>query len=596
MRLFSHAGAVSRRLASLASSRFARRLWDGDPSLWSDDPAARKLIRARLGWLRAPERMLVQVSALRAFAREILDGGTRHVVLLGMGGSCLCPLVLRRLFGPAAGFPDLLVLDSTVPGAIRRVETSCDLTRTLILVSSKSGTTTETLALQSYFWSRLRRLRGPRAGGHFVAITDPGTPLSELAAARGYRATFHNPADIGGRFSGLSYFGLVPAALLGIDIETLLERAARLAGDCGPAVAPADNPGLLLGAALGELALKGRDKVGLLVDPDLRPFELWIEQLLAESTGKDGRGLVPVIEPAPGPRTRGGAGSTAAAPGPISAGRDRVLVRIGLLGAARRANRKTAAAAAPAETPLITLALRDRLDLGAAMLQWEIATVTAAAVIGVNPFDEPNVRESKENTEAALAERRERGDFAEPPPAIEEGRTRVFLSAAVPSPERQPASLGSALSALLARARPGDYAALLVFADPFDGRLQAAVERARSILGRRMGLPATGGFGPRYLHSTGQLHKGGPPTGLFVQIAPDDRLRLPVPGQPYDFETLKQAQALGDFSALDRRGLRVVRIRYDGEARAALRALLTAVRNVPRRRGAARRPGGRRRR
>jgi glucose-6-phosphate isomerase len=576
LRLLSHAGAVSRRLASLAASRFARRLWRGDPSLWSDDPAARRHIRARLGWLRAPERMLRQVPALRAFARGVREGGTRHVVLLGMGGSCLCPLVLRRLFGPAPGFPDLIVLDSTVPGAIRRVETSCDLSRTLVLVSSKSGTTTETLALQSYFWSRLRRLRGARAGEHFVAITDPGTPLSALAASRRYRATFHNPEDIGGRFSGLSYFGLVPAALLGIDIETLLARAARLADDCGPAAAPADNPGLLLGAALGELALQGRDKVGILVEPDLRPFELWIEQLLAESTGKDGRGLVPIIE---------------TAPGPIPAGRDRVLVRIGLLGASHRAIERTAAA--PAATPVISLALRDRLDLGAAMLQWEIATVTAAAAIGVNPFDEPNVRESKENTEAALAEHRERGRFAEPPPAAEESRTRVFLSAAVPSPGRRPASLGSALSALLARARPGDYAALLVFADPSDGRLRTPLERARGALGRRARLPATAGFGPRYLHSTGQLHKGGPPTVLVVQIAPDDPLRLPVPGQPYDFETLKQAQALGDFRALDRRGLRALRILYAGEARAALRAILTALKAVPPRRWNGRRPGGR---
>jgi glucose-6-phosphate isomerase len=582
MRLLSYAGAVSRRLASLASARFARRLWRADSSLWSDDPAAGRQIRGRLGWLRAPERMLGQVPALRAFAAEARDGGARHVVLLGMGGSSLGPLVLGRVFGPAPGFPDLLVLDSTVPAAIRRVEASCDLSRALFLVSSKSGTTTETLALQSYFWARLRRLRGARAGGHFVAITDPGTPLSRLAASRGYRATFHNPEDIGGRFSALSCFGLVPAALLGIDIQALLERAVAMGKACGPGIAPSDNPGLALGATLGELALRGRDKIEILVDPDLRPFELWIEQLLAESTGKQGRGLVPIVETAPGPRSRRRAAAAAGSRATISAGGDRVVVRIALMG--------SRADAAPGEVPVISLTLRDRLDLGAAILQWEIATVTAAAAIGVNPFDEPNVRESKENTEAALAERSARGRFSEPEPAVEDGRARVFLSSTALAAGRPPATLASALAVLLAGRRPGDYAALLVYADSSDARIQAAMERAWLALAERSGLPATLGCGPRYLHSTGQLHKGGPGSGLFVQIAPDDPLRMPVPGQPYDFETLKQAQALGDFRALDRRGLRVVRIRYAGNAHAALRALLGALEELP-----ARPAGGRQR-
>ncbi len=586
MRLYGHAPAVTRRLTAFAAERFAERLLRADPALWTDRPSVRKGIRNRLGWLRSPERMLGEVAALRTFARQVRESGTRQVVLLGMGGSSLCAEVLRRVFGPADGFPDLIVLDSTVPAAVMRVAALLDLRRTLFLVSSKSGTTTETLALQAHFWGRLRRLRGRDAGRHFAAITDPGTPLSALATARRYLATFLNAADIGGRYSALSYFGLVPAALLGIDIRALLERSIDMLRQCGPGSALPENPGLLLAAALGELARRGRDKVVLLIDRGLDSYGLWIEQLLAESTGKDGRGLVPI---------EGGAWAAragcleAGADLAVARGADRVVVGIARSGSARaREIEKLLSGRADAAlcgTPVVALTLRDRLDLGASMVQWEVATAVAAAIIGVNPFDEPNVRESKENTEAALAERAATGHFDEGEPFCREGPASIFLSPAVRVPRHVTRSLGAALTALLARSGRRDYLSILAYADPCDEAIASDLDKVRLLLSARTGLAAAVGYGPRYLHSTGQLHKGGPNRGMFLQVVPDDLAAVSVPGEPYDMETLKQAQALGDFRALERRDGRVLRLRYAGGAAAAVKTILKAVSRVAGRRG-----------
>ncbi len=562
-RLFGHAPAVSRRMAALAHARFAQRLFRGDPSLWSDHPGARRLIKNRLGWLRSPERMLAEVPRLESFAREAREEGIRQVVLLGMGGSSLCVEVFRRLFPAPGGVPEIFVLDGTVPEAVRRVEERLDPAKTLFVVSSKSGNTGETAALQAYFWAKARRLRGRMASRHFVAITDPGTPLSEEATARGYRATFHNASDVGGRFSALSYFGLAPAALGGVDIAEILRRALGMLKRCAPKVAASDNPGLALGAVLGTLALRGRDKIVLLVDRALRPYELWIEQLLAESTGKSGRGLIPVVAPA----------VSGAMPDCLR-GRDRLAVAIVLEGS--RDGRALPERAAAAGAPSVVLALRDRLDLGASMLQWEIATSVAGAVLGVNPFDEPNVAESKRNTEAALQEFDATGQMSEEAPALVQGRARVFLGGVGPHPRTR--TLSGAVRSLLALRRPGDYLAVLAYVDPESRPAGRSLETIRSALISLTGLSVTLGYGPRYLHSTGQLHKGGPDTGLFIQVAPDDRVVLPIPGKPYDFESFKQAQALGDYRSLRRRGRRILRLRYLDGARASLRALASAVR------------------
>jgi glucose-6-phosphate isomerase len=562
----------------LAYSRFVQRMFRGDPSLWSASPPARRLIKNRLGWLRSPERMLREAPRLESFAREARDEGLRHVVLLGMGGSSLCVEVFRRLFPPPSGFPEVIVLDGTVPEAVHRVESRLEVAKTLFIVSSKSGTTGETLALQAYFWAKARRLRGRLASRNFVAITDPGTPLSEEAAARGYRAVFHNPPDIGGRYSALSYFGLVPAALGGVDIAEILRRSLGMLERCGPGIAASDNPGLALGAVLGALSRQGRDKVLLLIDRELRPFELWIEQLLAESTGKDGRGLIPVAAPESPDALRA-----------ALAGADRTAVAIVLEGSP--SGRALARRAAESGAPGVVLALGDRLDLGASMLRWEIATAVAGAVLGVNPFDEPNVAESKRNTEAALAEFDATGRLGEEPGALADGRARVFLGG-IPPPSGKRRNLAGAIRSLLSAARPGDYLALLAYVDPESRRLAAALETARDALLSRTGIAATVGYGPRYLHSTGQLHKGGPNTGLFIEVVPDDRLSLPIPGKSYDFETFKQAQALGDYRVLKRRGRRIVRLRFLDGAGPALRALVSAVRAQGSKRRAAR-PGRR---
>ena len=587
MRLGAHASEVGRRLALLAADRFVERLYRSDPALWTEDLTVRRAIRNRLGWLRAPEWMIGELRSAEKFVAGVRQDGIRHVVLLGMGGSSLCAEVLRRVFGPVAGHPDLFVLDTTVPAAVRRVEQTIDPARTLFLVSSKSGTTSEMAALQAYFWAGMRRLRGPDAGRHFAVITDPGTPLSEEAATRGYRAAFHNPEDIGGRFSALSYFGMVPAALLGIDVDTLLRRALAMKERCGPQTPASENPGLTLGVALGVLAAAGRDKVVIVADRGLPDVVLWIEQLIAESTGKNGRGLLPV------------AANSDPVGRAVIAGPDRVGVGVAIAGSPEaRMFRSWIEKPPPAlrRTPFLLVTLNDRLDLGAMMLQWEIATAVAGAVIGVNPFDEPNVVESKKNTEALLAAGAPGGsessgaDSGGPPArlpgtVLTDSHARAILSPAV-RPRKKPRRLAEAALALLGTARRGDAVILLAYVDSGDPVLRAILDQTRAVLMQSTGLPVTVGCGPRYLHSTGQLHKGGPGTGLFIQVVPADPLRMRVPGTAYDLETLKQAQALGDHQALVARGRRVLRVEYDGDAAAALGAVLES---LPHRGGRARR-------
>jgi glucose-6-phosphate isomerase len=559
------AAAVAARLRRLGRDRFVERLFAADPSPWSDDAAVRRLIRRRLGWPGAPARYLQEVPALERFTRRALDAGIRHVVLLGMGGSSLGPEVFRRVFGTRTGFPDLTVLDTTVPSALRRVETNRDLTRTLFLVSSKSGTTSETAALEAYFWGRLRRLMGRDAPQRFAAITDPGTPLAARAAERQYFGAFHNPEEIGGRFSALSYFGLVPAALLGIDLRGFLGRAIEMGRRCGAGVPPTDNPALVLGAALGVLARRGRDKVILLADGPLDGFGLWIEQLVAESTGKIGRGLVPVVAEDLG-TWRG-----------LLRGGDRVGVAMTVAGGAtaRRLD-----AGPPGRTagirggpfhgaPVLGLPLRDRLDLGGAMLLWEIATAAAGAILGVNPFDEPDVASAKTATESILAGR----DDGAPSRDTTVDTGRAVLRLAPPLAGKGRAIAARLLKEFTRRIRKGDHLALLAWVDPLDPALERELRRLRDVLAQRTGVPVAWACGPRYLHSTGQLHKGGPDTAVLLQFVAGDATRLDIPGKPYDFETLKQAQALGDYRTLVARGRRVLRIEAAGPAAAALAAL-----------------------
>lgn len=553
---------VRAALAELGERRFTRRLWAKDGSLWSPDPAVQQAIRHRLGWLTVTEVMAEHCAQIQSLVQEIGKAGYDRIVLLGMGGSSLAPEVLARTFGARPGFPQLSVLDTTDPASILEVEHSLDLAKAMFIVSSKSGTTVETLSLYRYFAERVRAVKGGRAGENFIAITDPGTPLERLAREEGFRCCFLNPADIGGRYSALSYFGLVPAALAGIGISRLVDRAEALVQGCVSCVPSEENPGVWLGAVLGALATAGRDKVTFLTSRSLRGFGVWVEQLLAESTGKDGRGLVPVE------------GEAIGDPGVY--GSDRLFVHLDVEPPDEWLQERVGALEGTGH-PVISVRLADLYDLGQEFFRWEIATATAGALLGINPFDEPNVAESKENTRRLLEGLQRGGGLPEDEPILREDGLAIYCDSRTRSELGGPGDgLKELLAAHLGRARPGGYIALLAYiqrAPPHEEALQGLRLRLRDALR----VATTLGFGPRYLHSTGQLHKGGPDTGLFLFITADDPEELPIPGQGYGFSTLKRAQALGDLRSLQGRGRRVLRIHLGRDVPAGLEALVAAV-------------------
>jgi glucose-6-phosphate isomerase len=529
---------VSRALAELATLDVGRRLWARDPTLWSTDAAVQATIANRLAWLDSPMAMPSRVAELTAFADEIQRDGITEIVLLGMGGSSLAAEVLAATFGARPGRPRLTVLDTTDPGAIQVARARLPLERTLFIVASKSGTTTEMLVLYKFFRAALEEPGAEKVehpGAHFVAITDAGTPLERLATAAGFRRTFLGDPGIGGRFSALSYFGLVPAVLLGVDVAALIERAAAMAAACAPHVPVETNPGLRLGATLAALALAGRDKVTLVLSEGLTSFGAWLEQLLTESTGKDGKGLVVVHDE---PLARPEAYST-----------DRVFVALTLAGDATP-DRPLAALAA-AGHPILRFPVADRLDIGAEFFRWEVATAAAGVTLALNPFDEPKVAQAKGATQTALATFRDTGQLPEWPVDSIEDVARV-----------------------LADARPGDYVALLAYVTP-EAAMTAALQSLRLLIRDRTRLATTLGYGPRYLHSTGQLHKGGPPTPILVLLATSDAENLPIPGEPYGFATLETAQALGDLATLRSAHRRALWLPLAGGARDAI-ARLTA--------------------
>ena len=534
---------------------FAAGLWRKDATLWSADPAHQKVAANRLGWLDLPAGMRGEVTGLEGFAAEIRAAGFTHAVLLGMGGSSLAPEVLRRMLGVAPGFLELTVLDNTSPAAVRAVAQGHDPRRTLFLVSSKSGGTIEVACFEKYFFEWARAARGGDAGRAFVAITDPASPLARRAAERGYRRVFLNPPDVGGRYSALSLFGLLPAALIGASPGALLESAARELEESRSD--PTGGAGVTFGAAVGEAALGGQDKLTLAFGPRWAPFGAWVEQLVAESTGKDGHGVVPVDGETLGP---------AALDRP-----DRVFVATPDLdrGLGRQIAHHTA--------PSWLLDLESPRDLGAAFLRWEIATATAAAVLGVDPFDEPNVSEAKHATQAVLDRALAEGRFpAEASLAQGDGWSLYAAGPAEPALRAAGAhEPGAALAALLSLARPGDYLALLAYLHA-TAAVDQALQRVRAAAGSRSGLATTLGIGPRFLHSTGQLHKGGPDHGLFLQITADEGPDVGIPGEPYSFGMLRRAQAAGDYEVLARRGRRVVRLHLEGDVAAALARLAGA--------------------
>jgi transaldolase/glucose-6-phosphate isomerase len=518
---------VDERLKAWKEQNYSRRLWSKDATLWFPEPKPE--IIDRLGWLELPELMHERLEELNSFAKQVMNEGISHAVVLGMGGSSLAPDVFQKTFGNAPGYPELIVLDSTHPSAVRSVEDKLDLSQTLFLVSSKSGTTLETLSLFRYFWNQVSNIT-ETPGDHFMAITDPGTPLMKLAQERGFRKVFQAKPDVGGRYSALTDFGLVPAALIGMDIHRLLDRAWIASENCSFSVPEEKASGLILGAALGEIT-KNRDKVTFLVSPSISSFPDWIEQLIAESTGKDDKGIVPVVN------------EPLALPDDYD--EDRFLVFLSLEGDDNREPEDLLKSFEKAGHPVVRHNLTEKFDLGREIFWWEIAVASAGSVIGIHPFNQPDVQLAKDFTKKAMEKESQSG---------EQGQSEV-KTLSIDDPE----ALAEALKNWLNQAQPGDYFALQAYLSP-TSETTSALQNLRLELLKRTRLATTMGYGPRFLHSTGQLHKGGPNTGLFLQIIDEPKIDLSIPKTDYSFSSLIKAQALGDYMALKQRERRVLRV------------------------------------
>jgi glucose-6-phosphate isomerase len=508
-------------LDRMSAEDYTRRIWDVDPDLWRPEPEHHAEIRNRMGWLTLPGDCMAHADELVALADEVRQAGIERIVLLGMGGSSLAPWCFEQVLGSAPGYPALTVLDSTVPAQVLAATGDTPVERCCFIVASKSGTTAEVRSAFEHFWAQVQARKGDAAGENFIVITDPDTPLQDLGEERGVRRVLNNWPDHGGRYSAMSYFGMVPTALIGAPVEEVLAGGQAMAEACGPDVAVAGNPGAVLGALLGVCHEAGRNKVTMLASPALASFGDWVEQLIAESTGKMGLGLVPVVgEPA---------GDVA------EYGDDRVFAYMRMAGDDTHDN--LAEALAAAGHPLIRIDVSDPASIGAEMFRWEFATAVVGALMGVDPFDQPDVEDAKNSARAAL-EALATSDSSEAPDAE---------------------SVASVLAELMDSVQPGDYVGLMAYL-PMSEETDAALAAMRSGIREAKGVATTLGYGPRFLHSTGQLHKGGPKTGVFIQFTAADPEDVPIPGQEYGFSALKQSQAAGDLQVLRERGQRALRV------------------------------------
>jgi transaldolase/glucose-6-phosphate isomerase len=528
-------GPIAERVKKAVAENVAQRVWRKDATLWG--PEGTPEIENRLGWLTISEPMLEDAGDLRAFADEVTADGFTDVTLLGMGGSSLGPEVIRRTFGEIEGALRLHVLDSTDPGAVLDLEKQLDLSKTLFLVSSKSGGTTETLSHFHYFFEKTGR-----EGRQFVAITDPGSPLVKLANENGFRRVFENDPNIGGRYSVLSYFGLVPAALMGVSVEGLLHRAQVAEQNCNSYESGSANSGLWMGLVAGELALQGRDKLTFVVSEPISSFGLWVEQLVAESLGKQGKGILPVADEPLGD--------------PAEYGEDRVIVYLRNADEPDTELDAKVEALAKAGHPTLTLAVHGAIDLGRIFFFAEFAVAVAGWVLGVNAFDQPNVQEAKDNTNKVLDEYKANGKL----PDVQEADD-------------------AAVAKLLDGAAPPHYVAVLGYLEP-SARFDQAVAELRAAIRAKTGATTTFGYGPRFQHSTGQMHKGGPKTGIFLQLAHDGPEDVEIPGAGYTFGTLKNAAAIGDVNTLHDHGLPAERVRLEGDSVEALDALTAKIKEL----------------
>jgi transaldolase/glucose-6-phosphate isomerase len=558
----SLAASVKTAIGDWQTAGKMKRLWSRDSSLWTGSDEA-----DWLGWLDIVEDQIAHPVELRNLGKEVWSAGFKDALLLGMGGSSLCPEVLRLTFGKIAGYPDLHVLDSTDPAQVKAFENKIDIARTLFIVSSKSGSTLEPNIFKQYFFELAKKAVGEdRAGSHFMAITDPGSKMQTVAEADKFRHIFFGRPSIGGRYSALSNFGMAPAAVIGIDTKKFLDRAQEMVRACGPDAPVEGNTGAVLGIILGTAAQNGRDKVTIATSPDISDLGAWLEQLLAESTGKVGKGIIPVDR------------EELAAP--VVYGNDRVFAYIHTDFATDAKTEAKLAALEKAGHPVVRISMADIYDLGAEFFRWEIATAVAGSIIGINAFNQPDVEASKIVTKKLTSQYEQTGSLPPEKPVVEDGAVKLFTD------EKNAAELAKAvggdksvaayLRAHLGRIGAGDYFALLGYIqmnEEHEKQLQAVRHAVRD----KKHVATCLGFGPRFLHSTGQAYKGGPNSGVFLQVTCDDALNLPVPEQKYTFGVVKAAQARGDFQVLAERGRRALRVHLGSDVNAGLATLAAAV-------------------
>lgn len=531
------------QIVRMEYNQVMRRIYNIEPGLWIDDPDAQKEIQNRLGWLVLPQSSRAIIPEIEKIVVDCIQAGYKQALLLGMGGSSLAPEVLRLVhgvgkIGDTDGL-DLDILDSTDPTQVKAAARHAPIEESLYIVSSKSGTTSEVSAFLEYFWDKASAKFGSQAGAHFIAITDPGTKLEKLARERGFRAVVSGDTMVGGRYSALSAFGLLPAALIGMDIHKLLRRGSEMMEQCLPEIAGGRNPGLVLGTLIGEAALEGRDKLTIIADPEFEAFGSWLEQLIAESTGKNGRGIIPIdIEPEMEV---------------IYYGEDRLFVYLRSSGKRDEYIR----ALRSAGHPVVELHIQDAYDLGAEFYRWEIATAVACAVLGVDAFNQPDVQDNKNRTTQKINAYKLNGVLDSDPPVWEGPGGRVY--GLIMNGLEQAKTLKDVVHLLLKLSRPGDYVAVNAYL-PRNPRMLARLQKMRKTIMKQTGCATTLGFGPRFLHSTGQLHKGGANNGIFLQITADQPADVMIPDMGFSFGTLELAQALGDLEALLNRDRRVIRI------------------------------------
>jgi transaldolase / glucose-6-phosphate isomerase len=555
------AEGVKSSLADWKTNNKVARLWQKDPSLWTGTDEGKWL-----GWLTIVEEQLNEVANLKKLAAEIKKAKFRHAVLLGMGGSSLCVEVLRLTFGKFGGYPELHVLDSTDPAQVKAVEKKLDLKKTLCIVSSKSGSTLEPNIFKQYFYERIRKKVGDKeAGSHFIAVTDPGSKMEQVAKDGCFRHIFAGDPSIGGRYSALSHFGTVPGAIMGLELSNFLKITQKMVKACGPTTAPEKNPGVILGTILGVAANHGRDKITIFTSPGISDLGAWLEQLIAESTGKVGKGIIPVDREKIGK--------------PSVYGNDRVFAYLRLARENNRAMDAAVTALEKAGHPVVRIVLGTKFDLGQEFFRWEIATATAGSIIGINTFNQPDVEASKVETRKLTSEYESTGKLPSEAPFFEDQGLKLFADEKNAAVLKNNSNLSEVLRAHLGRIGAGDYFALLGYIqmnDAHEKSLQAMRHQVRDAKKSATCL----GFGPRFLHSTGQAYKGGPNSGVFLQITCDDAADIPVPSQKFTFGIVKAAQARGDFAVLSDRDRRALRIHLGKNVKGDLAKIAKAVKQA----------------